>query len=525
MLLIIRLALFVLGFLFRFAPNFGKPEPRTTGKGNKYGYFHHKSKNGTVTETEIWIPVAQGLRFRLRDETSWTHFCATIGFGSEFKVGATPDHEFDRRFYVASDQPVFLSGLKVDLELQRTFSRLRDLGFHSFASDGSGHLKLKMTGHFVRFETLESDLDYLAEKLNLASSVPHGIDTHFVKLMLFEAVLYGLVGYAFGGYITMIWDSGLVHLDSWQVAMVGILFGVLFIFVWLILIFVLMRRSAYAPLLVTDFVFFGFLIVVSAGPMFASDLNRQLDTSPTTTYRAGIYNVYSRTTGSGKHRRTRHYLSLKYLANPLGLPTELQVTDRYRFSPNQGLEVEIREGYLGMKYIARLNSTTFPAELSPAGSLSEVSAVEKRLIVTEAIQQNLAWREKVGERPRLPNSEVVEQKYRDGQLKSQELHVGGKRQGISTYYHPNGRLYAAIVWINDARHGSFKVFRDDGSLEQWTSYKDGKPHGMFAWFSANGTKEQPSHLAIYKDGEVIDGNRDGLLPLYQELMLPQFASF
>lgn len=525
MLLILRISLFVLGFLYRFAPHLGKPEFKTTSRGNKYGVFHHKNKHGTVTETEIWVPVGKGLRFSLRDETAWTHFCATIGFGTEFKTGATPDHEFDRRFYVASDQSFFLNGLKLDLELQRCFSRLRDTGFLSFVSDGREYLKLKMNGHFVRFEAIESDLDFLAQKMKPASTERHQIDPHFVKLMIFEAILYGLVGYAFGGYITMVWDSGIVHLDPFQVVIVGILFGVLFIFLWLALIYLLMRRSAYAPLLVTDFAFAGFLIIVSAGPMFASDLNRTMDVSPKTVYRAGIYNAYSRTTGSGKHRRTRHYLSLKYVANPLGLPQELQVTDRYRFSPQQGLEIEIRDGYLGMKYIDRLNSTTFPSELSPSGNPASAGKEEQRLIVKNAIAANLAWREAVGDRPRLPNSEVVETKYRDGQKKSQELYVKGKKQGISTYYHTNGQLYAVIDWVNDTRHGSFKVYRENGTLEQWTSYKDGKPHGMFAWFQDSGSKDDPSHLAVYKDGEVVDSDRDGLLPIYRELMLPHFSIY
>lgn len=101
---------------------------------------------------------------------------------------------------------------------------------------------------------------------------------------------------------------------------------------------------------------------------------------------------------------------------------------------------------------------------------------------------------------------------------------GGALYGLKQDKSKKGNVVKTEVWLSVPTRLLFRL-QDETALEQWTSYKDGKPHGMFAWYSANGSKENPSHLAVYKDGEVMDGHRDSLVPLYQELMLPQFASF
>ncbi len=527
MLLLARLILFAMGFLFRFLPPlFGVPEMQTTKSGLKFGVRHSHAKNGTITKTEIWIPLEPKLRFRLQDETPWTEFCQTIGFGQEFRISSTPSHEFDRRFYIASDNAEFLNALKNDEELQNVFLRLRGLGFETFNAHGTGYLKLPYPGEYNLTEQTKGDLEILWTKLKSVSVSRVTGHSHFAKLMVLEAILYGAVAYGGAAYFSFMVDSGLVHLDLMPVVAMGLGFGLLFLLVWMLAVYFMMKRSAYAPLLVSDFLLAGLLIVVSAGPMFASDLNRTLDESAPNIYRAGIYDSYSRTTGTGKNRRTRHYLSLKYIDNPMQLPQEFEIGfDRDRFAINQGIEFEIRDGFLGMKYIDRLNSIPFPEGLVSPTVAAAQTQYENNLLVLSAIQENVAWRRqmKSGSVPDL--AEVVEVKYQNGNLKSREHFYRGMKQGASVYYHVNGTTYTSIDWKDGARHGSFKVFREDGSLEQWTSYKDGKPHGLFAWFNEQGATDRPTHLRIYNMGQVIEGDRETLLPIYLELMHPTFSEY
>jgi hypothetical protein len=203
----------------------------------------------------------------------------------------------------------------------------------------------------------------------------------------------------------------------------------------------------------------------------------------------------------------------------------MEVSNWHRFSAQQGLNIEVRDGLLNIKYIDQMNTTSYPSELSTPVALNQTGQQQKRLLAGEAMTENLNWLEKMKTEPMAVGAKEIVVKYENGTVRSQETVLNGKKHGASFYHHENGQIYTSILWKEDGRHGSFKVYRADGSLEQWTSYKDGKPHGMFAWYSANGSKENPSHLAVYKEGEVIDGHRDSLLPLYRELMLPHFSRY
>lgn len=64
--------------------------------------------------------------------------------------------------------------------------------------------------------------------------------------------------------------------------------------------------------------------------------------------------------------------------------------------------------------------------------------------------------------------------------------VNGKRNGIERDTFENGKLYGEIYWKDDLKHGSFTLYRKDGTKQQRLSFKNGQNFGISQWFDAQG---------------------------------------
>jgi hypothetical protein len=88
----------------------------------------------------------------------------------------------------------------------------------------------------------------------------------------------------------------------------------------------------------------------------------------------------------------------------------------------------------------------------------------------------------------------------NGRLKSVEPILNGKIEGIAKYYYDNGQPYSEIAYRYSEKHGKFKLFRYDGSIEQELSYLNGKLNGSSKWYDSGGNV---SSVVNYVDGNVV----------------------
>jgi len=110
------------------------------------------------------------------------------------------------------------------------------------------------------------------------------------------------------------------------------------------------------------------------------------------------------------------------------------------------------------------------------------------------------------------DEDVLKGHWANGQIKSEEPTIDGKREGIARYWHDNGVKYADIPWQGGQKHGAFKIYSDKGVLQQALSYKDGKKDGWFTWFDEEGRMTVGQHYMndmlhgvsewYYEDGRV-----------------------
>lgn len=86
----------------------------------------------------------------------------------------------------------------------------------------------------------------------------------------------------------------------------------------------------------------------------------------------------------------------------------------------------------------------------------------------------------------IPPTDYIRDFWPNNRPRSVEPTVNGLRHGIGHYTFANGKTYGDIPWKHGVKHGTFSLFREDGTLDQILSYKDGHLYGINQWFSHSG---------------------------------------
>jgi antitoxin component YwqK of YwqJK toxin-antitoxin module len=89
-----------------------------------------------------------------------------------------------------------------------------------------------------------------------------------------------------------------------------------------------------------------------------------------------------------------------------------------------------------------------------------------------------------------------------------ENYKDGKRNGLCTYFFPNGKKESESYYRNDTLDGLSKVYKIYGGLRYEENFKDGRTHGFKKYYSVDGelTEEQ----------EYTEGVQTGIYHLYSK---------
>jgi hypothetical protein len=80
--------------------------------------------------------------------------------------------------------------------------------------------------------------------------------------------------------------------------------------------------------------------------------------------------------------------------------------------------------------------------------------------------------------------------YDDGGLAKEERFKEGKLDGFFTEWHRNGRVAREGAWSDGARTGAWRIYYEDGQLEEDCSYDGrGERHGRFAAYWPSGKRK------------------------------------
>ncbi len=97
--------------------------------------------------------------------------------------------------------------------------------------------------------------------------------------------------------------------------------------------------------------------------------------------------------------------------------------------------------------------------------------------------------------------------YENGQLEEEGTYKDGERDGLWKLYYENGQLFKEGTLKKGERHGPYKNYFDNGELWEEGTYKNGKQDGLFKLY--HWETGQLSGGGVYKDGK-----KDGLWKSY-----------
>jgi antitoxin component YwqK of YwqJK toxin-antitoxin module len=99
-------------------------------------------------------------------------------------------------------------------------------------------------------------------------------------------------------------------------------------------------------------------------------------------------------------------------------------------------------------------------------------------------------------------SGILEEYDTKGQLLSEIKLVNGKKEGLSKFYWPDGKLKCEANYQNGIYHGSVIRYFENGNLFSSFNYKDGQESGKQQMWKSDGR--------IKVNYEVINGRKYGL---------------
>ncbi|MFH0982223.1 MAG: hypothetical protein V2A79_11870 [Planctomycetota bacterium] len=100
--------------------------------------------------------------------------------------------------------------------------------------------------------------------------------------------------------------------------------------------------------------------------------------------------------------------------------------------------------------------------------------------------------------------------YEDGQPKARGEFADGKHEGVWTYWHSNGQKKGEGAWHNDRIQGRWTYWYDNGQKKAESGWVDGAQHGDYTSWYESGKKAEEGHFVEGKaHGLFITWNRDG----------------
>jgi hypothetical protein len=306
-------------------------------------------------------PVDSAFICVLSKETALDRFFKAIGFGEELQVA---DPAFNKMIYVLGDHPLTKAYLTSRPDARLTILKLISAGAKSIYITGKS-LRLELPDSFDSTSTLD-DLAVLARELRAVQGDVRSrfADPYYDTALIIQAVVVGLLAFALLGAIES-FHLPYYHVNVEPLIRLSLIVTGGFMLALVGVIWLLLRRSSYAPRLVTENCFL-MVPLAFAGFQIVSDVNRTWDRSQgwVVSYRVedlhehaywgrGIVRAWRRILNAPKYTyRVRISALTPTTSYPLAMPGSFQIDyGLFRaLSRNKQLSMEIGEGALGFPW-------------------------------------------------------------------------------------------------------------------------------------------------------------------------------
>ena len=297
-------------------------------------------------------PVDSAFICVLSKETALDRFFKAIGFGEELQVA---DPAFNKMIYVLGDHPLTKAYLTSRPDARLTILKLISAGATSIC----------ITGKSVRLEVPDSfdshlvlvDLAILARELRAVQGDVRSrfANPYYDTALIIQAVVVGLLAFALLGVIESSHVTPDYHVNVEPVIRLSLLVTGGFMLALVGVIWLLLRRSSYAPRLIIENCFL-MVPLAFAGFQIVSDINRTWDRSQGWVVSYRVDDLQEVSHRGRKHKYHTWHVRISALtpttSYPLAIPGWLQIDyGLYRaLSQNKQLSMKIGEGSLGFPW-------------------------------------------------------------------------------------------------------------------------------------------------------------------------------
>lgn len=354
MWILLRLVVSGIGFAIRYLTRQSRKLPLSSFSGISYSEQIFRSK-GRVTGYRLSVPLESGVVFVLTREGGFDRWSKALGLSVEFQTG---DPDFDRRVYVACDHPFFCRSLKENCKTREAVDLLLSGGFRRVWSDGKWlHASSDRVQEHSKFVPL---LDTLKEGVSHAEAgmARRTSDDFAWRVLLVEALLWAMAGYAGASLLELITAPQDVHLDQSRLIWLGLGLSAVVGCGLIGLIVVFLQRSSRSHRVLWE----SSLLLLFSLPVFGiqgvSDVNRGGDQSPSVEMQVRVERKWTTVHRRRRGRRSvQHYASFRPESPGIPFPNRVRVTSTlYQSLPeNQTIPVELGQGRLGLHYFRKIN--------------------------------------------------------------------------------------------------------------------------------------------------------------------------
>lgn len=358
MWILIKLVLAGSVFLFRLSSRTFRLWIREETRGVEgvpLNIISHTRKNRVVS-TSFEVEFQTYSFAKLSVESHWDRMFKKMGLANEIQ---TNDEEFDARVYVASDSSAFRRHITLTEKTRMLALELFGLGANHIVCDGHC-LRVNFPGDQLESLDLQERFVAFFKELRGFETTRKGLlhDPFAIKVVLIEAIVWGLGAYSFLGFLS--WELNL-YLNYRALVVYGLALGLILCgLIFLLIVMFLKGSSRGHRILIESFLVLA-LSIPLGGITICSDINRSFDRSPSTTVLAQVTDLrhksYRRRGFSRGHVYYMTVVPLSPVSPSIKVPQIIQVDSSFYRQLSVGSEVrlEVSPGRLGLKWFSSMS--------------------------------------------------------------------------------------------------------------------------------------------------------------------------
>jgi hypothetical protein len=357
MWIIIKLLFVTLAFTSRIFAKFWRSATvniiESEIKGTRFKIIPIRTMENSVEGTILQFHFPCNSVFVLSEETRYDRYFKKIGISSEIETG---DRVFDNRIYIASDSSAFSDKIKNDAKTRQIILQLFDQNCRNIRCDGKT-LWVNFQYNQSKDVSRQQKAISLLHQLQDINQKESGFfrDPFMIMAVVTEAIVWSWCAYGIAGFYEWRIFNEDRFVDGLSLILLGVLTGIICTVVFLVLVFLLFRRSSLGHRIVIESAIALLLTLPVGGIELVADINTELDHSPSVLIERRIINVEERRSINlfflRGHRPSYSYhvhLDCSNVEGGIELPNEIEIDTSLRRAAevSSHIVVEIGAGRL-----------------------------------------------------------------------------------------------------------------------------------------------------------------------------------